>query len=84
MYFDVFENDYSFCGWFDVMIDSEIEQGSIIEKKDFTNQQLYYEGTTKDGRCFYNKAICKIAYECGIIITVKLGYKKQGRRKLKI
>jgi hypothetical protein len=38
MYFDVFENDYSFCGWFDVMIDSEIEQGSIIEKKDFTNQ----------------------------------------------
>lgn len=32
-YFDVFKDDYSLHEWFDIMIDTEVEQGNRIVKK---------------------------------------------------
>lgn len=73
-YFDVFKDDYSLREWFDIMIDSEVEQGSSIEKKSITDHSYIIEGNTKGDRCFYSKAICKKVYERDIIVTVKLEY----------
>ena len=73
-YFDIFKDDYSLREWFDRMIDSEIEQGYRIAKKDITDHSYIIEGNTKGGRCFYSKATCKKAYERDIIVTVKLEY----------
>ena len=56
------------------MIDTEIEQGNRIVKKDITDHSYIIEGNTKGGRCFYSKAICKKAYERDIIVIVKLEY----------
>ena len=81
-YFDVFKDDYSLHEWFDIMIDSEVEQGSIIEKKDITDHSYIIEGNTKGGRCFYSKAICKKAYERDIIVTVKLQYTDSRRKEV--
>ena len=50
-----------------MMIDSEIEQGYRITKKDITDHSYTIEGNTKGGRCFYSKAIYKKAYEREII-----------------
>ena len=61
-YFDVFKDDYSLHEWFDMMIDSEVEQGNRIIKKDITDYSYTIEGNTKSGRCFFCKAICKKAY----------------------
>ena len=73
-YFDVFKDDYSLHEWFDIMINSEVEQGNRIVKKDITEHSYTIEGNTKGGRCFYSKAIRKKAHERDIIVTVKLGY----------
>lgn len=73
-YFDIFKDDYSLHEWFDMMIDSEIEQGNRIVKKDITDHSYTIEGNTKGGRCFYSKTICKKTYERNIIATVKLEY----------
>lgn len=42
-YFDVLKDDYSLREWFDIMIDFEIEQGSIIEKKNITDHSYITE-----------------------------------------
>ncbi|WP_232313739.1 MULTISPECIES: hypothetical protein [Bacteroides] len=73
-YFDVFKDDYSLHEWFDIMIDTEVEQGNRIIKKDITDHSYTIEGNTKGGRCFFCKATCKKAYERDIIVTVKLEY----------
>ncbi|WP_373146510.1 hypothetical protein [Bacteroides thetaiotaomicron] len=73
-YFDVFKDDYSLREWFNIMIDSEVEQGNRIVKKDITDHSYTIEGNTKSGRCFYSKAIYRKAYERDIIVTVKLEY----------
>ena len=73
-YFDVFKDDYSLHEWFDIMIDTEVEQGNRIVKKDITDHSYTIEGNTKGGRCFFCKATCKKAYERDIIVTVKLEY----------
>lgn len=73
-YFDVFKDDYSLHEWFDIMIDTEVEQGNRIVKKDITDHSYTIEGNTMGGRYFYSKAICKKAYEHEIIVTVKLEY----------
>ena len=83
MYFDVLKDDYSLREWFDMMIDSEIEQGNRIIKKDITDHSYTIEGNTKGGRCFYSKATCKKAYKREVIITVKLGYKKTREKEAK-
>lgn len=82
-YFDVFKDDYSLHEWFDMMIDSEIEQGNRIIKKDIADHSYIIEGNTKGGRCFYSKAVHKKAYEREVIITVKLGYKKTREKEAK-
>ena len=82
---NVFKDDYSLHEWFDIMIDTEIEQGNRIVKKDITDHSYTIEGNTKGGRCFYSKAICKKAYERDIIVTVKLEYtdsKKEEARAI--
>lgn len=73
-YFDVFKDDYTLLEWFDSMIDSEIEQGNCIWRKDFTDNTYVIQGNTKEGRCLYQKAVCKMAYEREIIVTVELEY----------
>ena len=73
-YFDVFKDDYSLHEWFDIMIDTEVEQGNRIVKKDITDHSYTIEGNTKSGRCFYSKATCKKTYERDIIVIVKLEY----------
>ena len=73
-YFDVFKDDYSLREWFDIMIDSKVEQGNRIVKKDITEHSYIIEGNTKGGRCFYSKAICKKTYEREIIVTMELEY----------
>lgn len=73
-YFDVFKDDYSLHEWFDIMIDTEVEQGNRIVKKDITDHSYTIEGNTKGGKCFYSKAVYKKAYEREVIITVKLEY----------
>ena len=67
--------------WFDIMIDTEVEQGSIIEKKDITDHSYTIEGNTKGGRCFYSKATHKKAYEREIIVTVKLKYTRSVKKQ---
>ena len=79
-YFDVFKDDYSLHEWFDIMIDTEVEQGNRIVKKDITDHSYTIEGNTKGGRYFYSKATHKKAYEREIIVTVKLKY-TDSRRK---
>ena len=64
-----------------MMIDSEIEQGYRITKKDITDHSYTIEGNTKSGRCFYSKAICKKAYERDIIVTVKLKYTRSVKKQ---
>ena len=81
--FDVFKDDYSLHEWFDMMIDSEIEQGNRITKKDITDHSYAIEGTTKGDKYFYSKTICKKAYKREVIITVKLGYKKTREKEAK-
>lgn len=81
-YFDVFKDDYSLHEWFDMMIDSEIEQGNRIVKKDITDHSYAIEGNTKGGRCFYSKAVHKKAYERDIIVTVKLKYTDSRRKEV--
>jgi len=73
-YFDVFKDDYSLHEWFDIMIDTEVEQGNRIIKKDIADHSYTIEGNTKSGKCFYSKAVYKKAYEREVIITVKLEY----------
>lgn len=82
-YFDVFKDDYSLHEWFDIMIDTEIEQGNRIVKKDITDHSYTIEGNTKTkgGRCFYSKATCKKAYERDIIVTVKLEYTRSVKKQ---
>ena len=82
-YFDVFKDDYSLREWFDMMIDSEVEQGNRIIKKDITDYSYTIEGNTKSGRCFFCKAICKKAYEREVIITVKLEYTDSRKEEVK-
>lgn len=84
MYFDVFKDDYSLREWFDMMIDSGIEQGNRITKKDITDHSYTIEGNTKDGRCFYSKATCKKVYERDIIVTVKLEYIDLRKKEVKV
>ena len=83
-YFDVFKDDYSLHEWFDIMIDTEVEQGNRIIKKDIADHSYTIEGNTKGGKCFYSKAVYKKAYEREVIITVKLEYmnfiKKQAEK----
>ena len=81
-YFDVFKDDYSLREWFDMMIDTEVEQGNRIVKKDITDHSYTIEGNTKSGRCFYSKAICKKAYGREIIVTVKLKYTDSRRKEV--
>ena len=84
-YFDVFKDDYSLHEWFDIMIDTEVEQGNRIVKKDITDHSYTIEGNTKGDRYFYSKATCKKAYERDIIVTVKLEYtdsKKEEARAI--
>ena len=81
-YFDVFKDDYSLREWFDIMIDSEIEQGNRIVKKDITDHSCTIEGNTKGDRCFYSKAIRKKAHERDIIVTVKLEYTNSRRKEV--
>lgn len=50
--FDVLKDDYSLREWFYITIDSEVEQGSIIEKKNVKGPSYIIEGKTKVGRCF--------------------------------
>ena len=78
-YFDVFKDDYSLHEWFDIMIDTEIEQGNRIVKKDITEHSYI---NTKGGRCFYSKAICKKAYEREVIVTMKLQYTDSRRKEV--
>ena len=80
-YFDVFKDDYSLHEWFDIMIDTEIEQGNRIVKKDITDHSYTIEGNTKGDRYFYSKAICKKAYEREIIVTVKLEYTRSVKKQ---
>jgi len=68
--------------WFDIMIDTEIEQGNRIVKKDITDHSYTIEGNTKGGRCFYSKATHKKAYEREIIVTVKLKYTDSRRKEV--
>ena len=84
MYFDVFKDDYSLREWFDMMIDSGIEQGNRITKKDITDHSYTIEGNTKGGRCFYSKATCKKVYERDIIVTVKLEYIDLRKKEVKV
>ena len=81
-YFDIFKDDYSLHEWFDMMIDSEIEQGNRIVKKDITDHSYTIEGNTKGGRYFYSKATHKKAYEREIIVTVKLKYTDSRRKEV--
>ena len=81
-YFDVFKDDYSLHEWFDIMIDTEVEQGNRIVKKDITDHSYTIEGNTKGGRCFYSKATHKKAYEREIIVTVKLKYTDSRRKEV--
>ena len=81
-YFDVFKDDYSLREWFDIIIDTEVEQGNRIVKKDITDHSYTIEGNTKGGRCFYSKAIYKKAYERGIIVTVELKYTDSRRKEV--
>ena len=81
-YFDVFKDDYSLREWFDMMIDTEVEQGNRIVKKDITDHSYTIEGNTKGGRCFYSKATHKKAYEREIIVTVKLKYTDSRRKEV--
>lgn len=64
------------------MIDSEVEQGNRITKKDITEYSYIIEGNTKGGRCFYSKAINKKAYEREVIITVKLEYTDSRKKEV--
>ena len=80
-YFYVFKDDYSLREWFDMMIDSEIEQGNRIVKKDITDHSYTIEGNTKGNRCFYSKAIYKKTYEREIIVTVKLEYMRSIKKQ---
>ena len=84
-YFDVFKDDYSLHEWFDIMIDTEIEQGNRIVKKDITDHSYTIEGNTKTkgGRCFYSKAICKKAYEREVIVTMKLEYTDSKKEEVR-
>ena len=59
---NVFKDDYSLHEWFDIMIDTEVEQGNRIVKKDITDHSYTIEGNTKSGRCFYSKATCDIEF----------------------
>ena len=81
-YFDVLKDDYSLREWFDVMIDSEVEQGNRIDKKDITDHSYIIEGKTKGGKCFYSKAIYKKAYEREVIVTVKLEYTDSAKEQV--
>ena len=81
-YFDVFKDDYSLHEWFDMMIDSEIEQGNRIVKKDITDHSYAIEGTTKGDKYFYSKTIYKKAYERDIIVIVKLEYIDSRRKEV--
>ena len=68
-----------------IMIDTEIEQGNRIVKKDITDHSYTIEGNTKGDRYFYSKATCKKTYERDIILTVKLEYtdsKKEEARAI--
>lgn len=80
-YFDIFKDDYSLREWFDMMIDSEIEQGNRITKKDITDHSYAIEGTTKGDKYFYSKTICKKAYKREVIITVKLEYMRSVKKQ---
>lgn len=82
MYFDVLKDDYSLREWFDMMIDSEIEQGNRIIKKDITDHSYAIEGTTKGDKYFYSKTIYKKAYERDIIVIVKLEYIDSRRKEV--
>lgn len=82
-YFDVFKDDYSLHEWFDIMIDTEVEQGNRIIKKDITDHSYTIEGNTKGGRYFYSKATHKKAYEREVIITVKLEYTDSRKEEVK-
>lgn len=82
-YFDVFKEDYSLREWLDVLIDSEIEQRNTIEKRKLAKSGYVIEGKTKNGRCFYSKAIYKIAYEREIILTVRLEYASSKKKEAK-
>ena len=82
-YFDVFKDDYSLHEWFDIMIDTEIEQGNRIVKKDITDHSYTIEGNTKGDRCFYSKATRKKTYEREVIITVKLEYTDSRKEEVK-
>ena len=57
-----------------MLLDTEVEQGNRIVKKDITDHSYTIEGNTKSGRCFYSKATCKKTYERDIIVIVKLEY----------
>ena len=81
-YFDVFKDDYSLHEWFDIMIDTEVEQGNRIVKKDITDHSYTIEGNTKSGRCFYSKATCKKTYERDITVTVKLEYTDSAKEQV--
>ena len=82
MYFDVLKDHYSLREWFDMMIDSEIEQGNRIIKKDITDHSYAIEGTTKGDKYFYSKTIYKKAYERDIIVIVKLEYIDSRRKEV--
>ena len=64
------------------MIDTEVEQGNRIVKKDITDHSYTIEGNTKGGRCFYSKATRKKTYEREVIITVKLEYTDSRRKEV--
>lgn len=81
-YFDALKDDYSLHEWFDIMIDSEVEQDNRITKKDITDHSYTIEGNTKGGRCFYSKATCKKAYGREIIVTMKLEYTDSKKEEI--
>ena len=65
------------------MIDTEIDQGNRIVKKDITDHSYTIEGNTKGDRYFYSKAICKKAYEREVIVTMKLEYTDSKKEEVR-
>lgn len=64
------------------MIDSEVEQGGIIEKKNVTDHSYIIEGKTKNDKCFYSKSIYKMAYEREAIVMAKFEYTDSRRKEV--
>lgn len=81
-YFDALKDDYLLHEWFDIMIDSEVEQGNFIEKKNVTDHSYIIEGKTKNDKCIYSKSFYKMAYEREVIVVAKFEYTDLRRKEV--